>query len=125
MTIGQRIKQCRELKKITQEELGKICNTTKQTIFKYETGVITNIPMDRLCLIANALGVSPAFLMGWDDPVRASSMAIESHTEAQLISSFRELNEDGQTAAIKYIDYLSEQPEYIKTDIYRQVENEA
>ena len=46
--IGQKIKERRELLKITQEELGKACGTTKQTIFKYESGIVTNIPMDRL-----------------------------------------------------------------------------
>ena len=52
---------------MTQEELGTICGTTKQSIFKYETGVVTNIPLDRLEKIAEALDISPAFLMGWDN----------------------------------------------------------
>lgn len=65
--IGQKIKERRELLKITQEELGKACGTTKQTIFKYESGIVTNIPMDRLEKIAAALKVTPAWLMGWDE----------------------------------------------------------
>lgn len=65
--IGQKIKERRELLKMTQEELGKACGTTKQTIFKYEAGIVTNIPMDRLEKIAAALRTSPAWLMGWDD----------------------------------------------------------
>lgn len=68
MTIGSRIKNAREGKRITQEELGKACGTTKQTIFKYETGLVTNIPLDRLEKIADALDVSPASLMGWKEP---------------------------------------------------------
>ena len=51
---------------MTQEELGTICGTTKQSIFKYETGVITNIPRDKMEKIASALGVTPTYLMGWD-----------------------------------------------------------
>lgn len=66
MSIGSRIKSAREAKKLTQEELGLACGTTKQTIFKYETGVITNIPLDRLERIATALNVTPASLMGWE-----------------------------------------------------------
>ena len=58
----------REAKQITQEELGATCGTTKQSIFKYESGVVTNIPLDRLEKIAVALDVSPAYLMGWDEP---------------------------------------------------------
>ncbi|MBS5550306.1 MAG: helix-turn-helix domain-containing protein [Oscillospiraceae bacterium] len=66
MTIGERIRAAREEKKMTQEELGTICGTTKQSIFKYETGVITNIPRDKMEKIASALGVTPTYLMGWD-----------------------------------------------------------
>lgn len=51
---------------MTQEELGKACNTTKQTIFKYENGVVTNIPLDRLERMADILNVAPAYLMGWN-----------------------------------------------------------
>ena len=68
MTVGNRIKMAREAKQITQEELGATCGTTKQSIFKYESGVVANIPLDRLEKIAVALDVSPAYLMGWDEP---------------------------------------------------------
>lgn len=51
---------------MTQEELGAACGTTKQTIFKYENDLITNIPMPRLERIAEILKVSPPYLMGWD-----------------------------------------------------------
>lgn len=72
MTIGEKIKAIRISKGLTQTELGKLCGTTKQTIFKYETGVVTNIPLDRLEDIANALGVSSAYLMGWENPTAAN-----------------------------------------------------
>lgn len=65
-TIGDRIKAAREAKGISQEELGKVCGTTKQTIYKYETGIITNIPLDKLDKIASTLDVSSVYLMGWD-----------------------------------------------------------
>ena len=45
-TTGDRIKVLRESKGLTQEELGKLVGTTKQTIFKYETGKIENIERD-------------------------------------------------------------------------------
>lgn len=48
MTIGERIKAARESANLTQEELGSKCGTTKQTIYKYEIGKVTNIPLDRL-----------------------------------------------------------------------------
>lgn len=67
MTIGERIKLLRESKKITQTELANIAGTTKQNIYKYENGIITNIPSDKVELIANFFHVSPAYIMGWDE----------------------------------------------------------
>lgn len=67
MTIGDRICRAREALDITQEELGKRVGTTKQTIYKYEKSIVTNIPMDRLQDIADALHVEAAYLMGWRD----------------------------------------------------------
>lgn len=48
MDKGSRIRVAREAKNLTQEELGSLCGTTKQTIFKYENNIVTNIPTDRL-----------------------------------------------------------------------------
>lgn len=67
MTVGDRIKNERELIGLTQEALGNLCNVRKQTIYKYETNIITNIPTDKLEVIANALDVTPGYLMGWEE----------------------------------------------------------
>ena len=67
MTIGTRIKSLRESKGITQTELAELIGTTKQNIYKYENGIITNIPSDKIELIAQRLSVSPAYLMGWEE----------------------------------------------------------
>lgn len=65
VTIGEKIKEARERKGLTQEQLGKMCGTTKQTIFKYENGIIKNIPLDKLEKIAESLSVNPIIIMGW------------------------------------------------------------
>ncbi len=57
----------RESLNMSQSELGEKCGNSKQTIYKYEQGIITNIPMDKLESIADALSVSPAYLLGWED----------------------------------------------------------
>ena len=82
MGKGERIKRAREQCGMTQGELGAVCGTTKQTIFKYENGVITNIPTDRIELIADATGVSPAYLMGWTEEMSpmASNILPIPHT---------------------------------------------
>lgn len=66
MTIGEKIKYLREKNGLTQPDLAKKIHTTKQTIFKYENS-ITNIPSDKIEALAQALDVTPAYLMGWDE----------------------------------------------------------
>ena len=67
MTKGEKIKSAREAANLTQEELGRACGTTKQTIYKYENDIVSNIPLDRLEAIAKAVGVSSAYIMGWNE----------------------------------------------------------
>lgn len=66
MNIGNKIKYLRCQKGLTQEELALSANTTKQTIHKYETGIISNIPASKIKLIADKLDTTPAYLMGWE-----------------------------------------------------------
>jgi transcriptional regulator with XRE-family HTH domain len=66
MNLGEKIKCLRESRSISQTALANAVGTTKQQIYKYENGIITNIPSDKVEAIANVLGTTPAFLMGWD-----------------------------------------------------------
>lgn len=116
MSIGDRIKVAREQKGLTQEELGKLCGTTKQTIFKYESGIVTNIPLDRLERIAHAVSVSPAYLMGWDIDMDTLPSNI------QPMPSFRKVPRIGRIAcgepitAEQNIEDYDPVPDYIKAD---------
>lgn len=66
MNKGERIKKLREAKGITQEELAKLLNTTKQTVSKYEKDIVTNIPSDRIEELSHILDTTPSYIMGWD-----------------------------------------------------------
>lgn len=60
------IRREREKAGISQTDFAKMIKVTKQTLYKYEQGIITNIPSDKIEEIANALGVSPSYIMGWE-----------------------------------------------------------
>ena len=66
MTKGERIKQLRESANLTLEELAKKLHTTKQTIYKYEKNIVTNIPSDRIEALAEVLDSTPDYIMGWE-----------------------------------------------------------
>ena len=67
MGIGKRIKELRLKKQLTQEEIAKSIGVATQTVFKYENEIVTNIPSDKIEGLANILGTSPSYLMGWED----------------------------------------------------------
>lgn len=69
MTIGERIKAARERKNISQIELAKLIGSSKQSVYKYENNIITNIPSNKIEAIAKALSTTPAELMGWNSNV--------------------------------------------------------
>lgn len=66
MTKGDRIKNLRIAKGITQIEFAKRLNTTKQTISKYEKGIVTNIPSDRIEAMSRILDTTPEYILGWE-----------------------------------------------------------
>lgn len=67
MSKGDRIRDLRKSKGITQSEMAKLLHTTKQTISKYEKGIVTNIPSDRIEAMARILETSPEYILGWEE----------------------------------------------------------
>ena len=63
--IGDRLKKLRKEKGMTQEEVGSLIGASKQTLYKYENNIVTNIPADKIEKLAALYGVTPAHLMGW------------------------------------------------------------
>ncbi len=61
-----KLKELRKAKGLTLDELALLVGTSKQTISRYEKGIISNIPPERVESLATALDTSPSELMGWD-----------------------------------------------------------
>ncbi len=66
MGIGERIRKLRQENSLTQTELAGKIQTTKQNIYKYEKGIITNIPLDKIEALAEVLNTTSAYIAGWD-----------------------------------------------------------
>ena len=75
--------------------------------------MIANMRRDKIGLIANALSVSPAYLMGWEENTPAVAPVLEDR-EQRLLSSFALLNDSGQEEALKRVEELTELPKYKK-----------
>lgn len=67
MTIGEKIKQARIAKGLTQEELAeKLGYKSRSSVNKIETGG-RDIPRSQIKKIADVLDVSPVSLLGFED----------------------------------------------------------
>ena len=73
------LKRLRRERGMTLEELAQAVGTSKQTVQRYESGVITNVPTERIVALADALGTTPAHLMGWaEEPICEGAMPIQT-----------------------------------------------
>lgn len=66
-TIGRRIKERRKELGLSAGDLAKRIGKSKATVFRYENGEIEKLPIDVAKPIAEALGITLATLLGWDD----------------------------------------------------------
>lgn len=67
MTLGQRMKAIREHQHITLAQVAEKIGVAEATVQRYESGEIRNPPPSRITAIAEALGVTAATLMGWEE----------------------------------------------------------
>lgn len=98
MTIGNRIKERRKYLGMSAEELGRRLGKDRATIYRYEKGDIENLPLDILTPLAEALGTSPQYLMGWEKTKK------DNEALADLIVRMR--NDGDFRAAVEALDAL-------------------
>ena len=90
MTIGEKIKQARNIKGMTQEELGKIVGVQKSAIAKYESGRVVNIKRSTLQKIASALSIRPSELVFDESPKESASFHVKIISDLELMDSLKD-----------------------------------
>ena len=89
MTIGERIKEIRTQKGLSQEELAKRMGyKTRSAVCQVERNG-NNITSDRIEAFANALNVSVQTLMGWNENIDY----VVTQEEHKIIVEFRNADE--------------------------------
>ena len=126
MTMGQRIRHLRKDHKMSMEELGKYLGVGKSAILKYEKGEVENLPRSTIEKMAILFGVSPSYLMcfdQWEENNQALSdevMLIEriqakwGKDMVLLMQNFSELNENGKKAVLEASEVLQMLDKYKK-----------
>ncbi len=113
MDMGQKIKALREKKGMTLEELGDKVGVGKSTVRKWETGIIANMKRDKIAKVANALDVTPSYLMGWDDNLKTDNAdlipdILSDSVLIKHIKKLKKLNKEHQQTIYDNIAYWYE-----------------
>lgn len=112
MNIGERIRSARERKGLSQEELAEIVGYSDKTaICKIEKGV-RDIPRKKVDVFAAALGVSPAFLEGYENSEILQRMIQEEQRRPALVNLMSKLSplDDSDLSRISdYVDFIRSQ----------------
>lgn len=116
MTIGERIKFLRDKNGMTQADIAKKLKIATQSVFKYEKNIVTNIPMENIEKLAEIFGVTPAYIMGWEDnpdteplttlPRQTGEHLFLTPTQQKILSNCQQLNETGQKKVLDFSDDL-------------------
>ena len=121
MTVGERIKEIRTSLGISQVDFADKINVSKQTLYKYENNIITNIPSDKIEEVAKLGNVSPSYIMGWTKKEKILNtfcgdgvLDYFSTSEKALIELYRNLNDTGKKEAYKRVEELTLINRYVK-----------
>lgn len=117
--VGLTIKQLREDAGLTLEEVGKRIGVSRATVQRYESGVIVEIPKDKIKLLAELFNVRPGYIMGWtaktageckvgDTVIDISDRPYITLREATLLELFAKLNDTNKDKAFEFIETLVE-----------------
>ncbi len=101
--MAQRIKNLRQEKGLTLEQVADVVGVGKSTVRKWETGMIANMKRDKIASLAKALGTTPEYLMGWEEKESSPSEPQLTEGEKILLDLFRRVPEDQQARVLKMI----------------------
>ncbi len=96
IALANRLRKKRLEKNLSLQDVADKIGVSKVTISRYETLDITNIPSDKIESMAKLYGVSPAYLMGWenqtqkemeDDIIEKYKLTPEELTEFEKVMS--------------------------------------
>ena len=107
MTIGERIKEARKEKNITQAELAIMCGyANKGNISRIEHSG-DEVTTKQVRRIAEKLGVTEAYLMGYETLTEVSSIIVTDPTEKEIIRLMRSNNNVFCARLLSYAFLLS------------------
>lgn len=109
MNIGDKIKIERLRHHLSQEDVAKAIGATKQAVYKYENGIVTNIPLDKVAVMARLFDTTPAYLMGWEEENSPTALEL-TEGEQKLLEVYRRASDDVKPVLVKAMESLESMP---------------
>ena len=117
--IGKRIKEARDIQKVTLDDVAKKVGVAKSTVQRYENGKIKNIKLPVVESIANALNVNPAWIVG-----KSNLIEIPTQEIPKIMQYYTKLNDLGKHEATKRVEELTYFSQYTASNEVKAARND-
>ena len=109
MDFSKKIYTLRKQKGLTLEEVGNYVGVGKSTVRKWEQGIIKNMRRDKIAKLATCLGVSPGYLMDWEQTIPPE--------DAKLLEKWEELKKTIPNMSPKMQELIETLPELDEDEV--------
>ena len=84
--LGERIRFFRKQNRMSLEEVGNLIGISKQTVSKYELGIVPGVSPDVIMKLCAVFKVSPNDLFGWDDGANVMDRSDAKRPDHKIVS---------------------------------------
>lgn len=104
MGLKENLKKRRLELNLTLSDVAKQLSVSKPTLQRYESGVISNIPSDKIEKLATILNTTPEKLMGWNNDEIEDEQIILTKEELNLLRKYHSLDAIGKHTVNTVLD---------------------
>ena len=88
-TVAERMLELMRKQGLSYGRLSEKTGVPQSALFRYATGETGKMSFDRLKIIADALGCTSAYLLGWEEEIKKDPVALaEKHIEILMDEEF-------------------------------------
>lgn len=108
MNVGKKIQERREILGLSADDLAAALGVNRSTIYRYENGDISKLPIYTLEPLSKILQTTPAYLMGWHSNSQNEHQQKSNFTSTEytLITKYRKLSDESKRKVRENIDDL-------------------
>lgn len=114
--MAQKIRELRQAKGLTLEQIADVVGVGKSTVRKWETGMIANMRRDKIASLAKAFGVTPGYLMGWEEETNTLPSNIIPMPEMRKVPLLGSIACGAPILAEEHIEEYVDIPKHIQAD---------